>query len=93
MCTRVFVAGERPVLDDLRELDEALYSSLQWILNNDISDVIYETFSVLQDEFGVKKEVELVQGRVNRKYCNSGLFISQIRVCCRVQRWQRYSSL
>lgn len=33
-------------LMDVRTLDQILYSSLLWMLNNDITDVIDETFSV-----------------------------------------------
>lgn len=34
-------------LSDLKTIDQPLHDSLQWILKNDISNVIYETFSVV----------------------------------------------
>lgn len=34
------------LLRDIRVLDSALYTSLHWMLSNDITDILYETFSV-----------------------------------------------
>ena len=40
-------------------MDKVYCSSLQWILDNDITNVIEETFSVLRDEFGEMTVVDL----------------------------------
>jgi hypothetical protein len=46
----------------LYELDAEYTRALQWTLANDITDIIYETFTVTQDVFGETREVPLVKG-------------------------------
>lgn len=46
-------------LEDMEAVDENYYKSLKWMLENDITDVLEETFSVESDEFGQQKVVEL----------------------------------
>ena len=41
-------------------LDLDYYKSLVWMLENDITDIITETFSVETDDFGDKKIIDLV---------------------------------
>jgi hypothetical protein len=55
----------RPVdLGDLEAVDPEIYRSLQWMLNNDITDVIDQAFSVEVDNFGHKETYDLIpQGR------------------------------
>lgn len=56
----------RPVsLKDMESLDLDYYKSLLWILENDITDVIDETFSVETDDYGEHKVIELVDDGKN----------------------------
>ena len=51
----------RPVnLKDMETLDLEYHKSLQWMLENDITDIITETFSVETEEFGETKIVDLI---------------------------------
>ena len=61
LCNFMFkrMLRKTPTLEDIQELDKVYYKSLQWMLNNDITDVIDETFSVLRDEFGSLVKVDL----------------------------------
>ena len=52
--------GLPPTIDDLGDIDSVYFTSLKWILNNDIDDIIYETFSVTIDNFGEKKIIDLI---------------------------------
>ncbi len=47
------------VLQDLESVDSEMYRSLCWMLKNDITDVIFETFSVEVDHFGKKEVIDL----------------------------------
>jgi hypothetical protein len=49
-------------LEDLQQVDPEYARSLRWMLQNDITDVITETFSVSVDRFGRVDEEELVPG-------------------------------
>jgi E3 ubiquitin-protein ligase HECW2 len=55
-CTRSFYKGllKRPfALNDLESLDEEFHSSMQWILENDVTDVLDDlTFTVEEEVFG-----------------------------------------
>lgn len=44
----------------METLDLDYYKSLVWMLENDITDIITETFSVETDDFGDKKTIDLV---------------------------------
>jgi E3 ubiquitin-protein ligase HUWE1 len=56
----------RPVnLKDMETLDLEYYNSLQWMLNNDITDVITETFSVDVEAFGEVQTVDLIENGRN----------------------------
>ncbi|KAI8051112.1 hypothetical protein BDF22DRAFT_89497 [Syncephalis plumigaleata] len=44
---------------DVEAVDPDYYKSLEWMLNNDITDVIDLTFSMEVDHFGVKKIIDL----------------------------------
>ena len=46
-------------LIDIEAVDPNLFTSLKWMLENSISDVIDTTFSVEHDSFGVLKVHEL----------------------------------
>ena len=56
------IIGVKPTLKDLGETDPVFCRSLRWILNNDITGVIVETFSVQRDVFGAVHEIELCPG-------------------------------
>jgi E3 ubiquitin ligase SMURF1/2 len=49
-------------LDDIEAVDPDLHQSLNWILTNDITDVIDSTFSVEHDTFGAIRVHELKPG-------------------------------
>lgn len=49
-------------LDDIEAVDPDLHQSLNWILTNDIADVIDSTFSVEHDTFGAIRVHELKPG-------------------------------
>ncbi|KAI8349558.1 hypothetical protein B0O80DRAFT_501281 [Mortierella sp. GBAus27b] len=50
----------RPVdYRDVEAVDPEYYKSLVWMLENDITDIVEETFSVETDDFGIKKTVDL----------------------------------
>lgn len=52
--------GKEPNLKDLESMDLDYYKSLVWILENDITDVITEDFSVIEEQFGQEKVVDLI---------------------------------
>ncbi|KAI1608030.1 E3 ubiquitin-protein ligase HUWE1 [Exophiala viscosa] len=52
--------GKEPNLKDLESMDLDYYKSLVWILENDITDVISEDFSVIEEQFGEEKVVDLI---------------------------------
>ncbi|KAK6168947.1 hypothetical protein SNE40_020097 [Patella caerulea] len=56
----------KPVtIDDLESVDPHLHRSLNWILENDIEDVLDHTFSVEHSSFGQVQEYELKPGGKN----------------------------
>ncbi|KAK8165547.1 hypothetical protein BKA80DRAFT_342647 [Phyllosticta citrichinensis] len=56
----------RPVsIKDMETLDLDYYKSLLWMLENDITDVITETFSVDVEEFGITRTVDLIENGRN----------------------------
>lgn len=53
----------RPVdIRDLESIDPEYHKSLQWMLDNDITDVIDQEFTIEDDNFGAKQIVELKPG-------------------------------
>ena len=54
--------GKRVSLDDMGQVDPTYHSSLLWILENDVTDVIENTFVDEQEAFGDIKVVELKPG-------------------------------
>ncbi|EME49335.1 hypothetical protein DOTSEDRAFT_68195 [Dothistroma septosporum NZE10] len=56
------ILGKNVSLKDMETLDLDYYKSLVWILENDITDVAFETFSVDVDKFGVTETIDLVPG-------------------------------
>ncbi|KAL6919421.1 hypothetical protein ACHAP8_002798 [Fusarium lateritium] len=54
------ILGKSVSVKDMESFDPDYYKSLCWMLNNDITDIITETFSVEDDEFGVTNVVDLI---------------------------------
>ena len=52
-------------LSDLESVDAELHRGLKWMLDNDITDVIDETFSLQEERFGELVMIELKPGGVN----------------------------
>ncbi|KAI0904901.1 hypothetical protein F4823DRAFT_166786 [Ustulina deusta] len=55
------ILGKPVSVKDMESFDPEYYKSLSWMLNNDITDIITETFSVEDDEFGVTKVSDLCE--------------------------------
>lgn len=56
------ILGKSVSVKDMESFDPDYYKSLCWMLENDITDIITETFSVEDDEFGVTNVVDLIPG-------------------------------
>jgi E3 ubiquitin-protein ligase HUWE1 len=54
------ILGKSVSVKDMESFDPDYYKSLCWMLENDITDIITETFSEEEDEFGVTKTVDLI---------------------------------
>ncbi|KAL7269455.1 E3 ubiquitin-protein ligase tom1 [Rhizina undulata] len=54
------ILGKSVSLKDMETLDLDYYKSLVWMLENDITDIITETFSIEADDFGDKKTIDLI---------------------------------
>lgn len=54
------ILGRSVSVKDMESFDPDYYKSLCWMLKNDITDIITETFSVEDDEFGVTNVIDLV---------------------------------
>ncbi|KAK3683826.1 hypothetical protein B0T22DRAFT_262726 [Podospora appendiculata] len=59
------ILGKPVSVKDMESFDPDYYKSLVWMLENDITDIIVETFSVEDDEFGVTKVVDLIDNGRN----------------------------
>lgn len=51
--------GKTVSLKDMETLDLDYYKSLVWMLENDITDIITETFSIEANDYGDKKIIDL----------------------------------
>ncbi|KAF5020000.1 hypothetical protein F66182_7988 [Fusarium sp. NRRL 66182] len=54
------ILGKSVSVKDMESFDPDYYKSLCWMLDNDITDIITETFSVEDDEFGATSVVDLI---------------------------------
>lgn len=54
------ILGKSVSVKDMESFDPDYYKSLCWMLDNDITDIITETFSVEDDEFGVTNVVDMI---------------------------------
>ena len=59
------ILGKTVSIKDMETLDLDYYKSLLWMLENDITDLITETFSVETDDFGVTDIVDLIENGRN----------------------------
>ncbi|KAI0407067.1 hypothetical protein F4802DRAFT_595696 [Xylaria palmicola] len=59
------ILGKPVSVKDMESFDPEYYKSLSWMLNNDITEIITETFSVEDDEFGVTKVSDLCENGRN----------------------------
>lgn len=59
------ILGKTVSIKDMETLDLDYYKSLLWMLENDITEIITETFSVETDDFGVTEVVDLVENGRN----------------------------
>lgn len=55
------ILGRHVSIKDMETLDLDYYKSLLWMLENDITDIITETFSVETDDFGEKQVIDLIE--------------------------------
>ncbi|KAF9013244.1 hypothetical protein BDQ17DRAFT_1536926 [Cyathus striatus] len=56
------ILGKHVSLADLEAVDADLHRSLMWMLDNDITDVLDETFTTTEDRFGELVTIELKPG-------------------------------
>ncbi|KAK5120192.1 hypothetical protein LTR85_006398 [Meristemomyces frigidus] len=54
------ILGKTVSLKDMESLDLEYYKSLVWILENDITEVAFESFCVTVDRFGAEEVVDLI---------------------------------
>ena len=54
------ILGKSVSIKDMETLDLDYYKSLLWMLENDITEIITETFSIETDDFGKKEVVDLI---------------------------------
>ncbi|KZT60478.1 HECT-domain-containing protein [Calocera cornea HHB12733] len=59
------ILRKKVVLADLESVDVELHRGMTWMLENDITDVIDETFTTVEDRFGEMVTVELKPGGAN----------------------------
>ncbi|KAJ7212062.1 hypothetical protein GGX14DRAFT_447230 [Mycena pura] len=59
------ILGKTMTLADLEAIDADLHRSLNWMLENDITDVLDETFSMTEERFGEHVTIELQAGGEN----------------------------
>lgn len=59
------ILGKAVSIKDMETLDLDYYKSLLWMLENDIEEIITETFSIEVDDFGDMKVVDLVENGRN----------------------------
>ncbi|KKY30685.1 putative e3 ubiquitin-protein ligase [Diaporthe ampelina] len=55
------ILGKPVSVKDMESFDPDYYKSLVWMLENDITGTVIESFSVEEDEFGASKVVDLIE--------------------------------
>ncbi|KAN0115932.1 hypothetical protein V8E52_006472 [Russula decolorans] len=56
------ILKKKVTLADLESVDAELHRGLTWMLENDITDVIYETFTTMEERFGEMVTIDLKPG-------------------------------
>jgi len=56
------ILRKKVALQDMEGVDAEVFRNLQWTLDNDITDAIYETFAVEDEVFGEKVTIDLKPG-------------------------------
>lgn len=56
------ILGKSVSIKDMETLDLEYYKSLLWMLENDITDIITETFSIEAEDYGEQKVIDLKPG-------------------------------
>lgn len=59
------ILGRAVSIKDMESLDLDYYKSLLWMLENDITDIITETFAIETDDFGEKQVIDLIENGRN----------------------------
>ncbi|KAL4919991.1 hypothetical protein BDW62DRAFT_29548 [Aspergillus aurantiobrunneus] len=59
------ILGRNVSIKDMETLDLDYYKSLLWMLENDITDIITETFALETDAFGEKQVIDLIENGRN----------------------------
>lgn len=54
--------GKAVSVKDMESLDPEYYKNLTWTLENDITDVLTDTFSIDNDKFGVTETIDFIPG-------------------------------
>ena len=57
--------GKPVTLKDIESIDLKYYNSLVWMLENEIENAIFETFSIEREEFGVVNTIDLIENGRN----------------------------
>ncbi|GMM56512.1 E3 ubiquitin-protein ligase [Maudiozyma humilis] len=84
------ILGKPVSLKDMDSVDPDYYKSLVWILKNDITDIIEETFSIDVDDYGEHKTVDLIENGRNIAVTNENKHeyvkkIIEFKLCKSVQ--------
>lgn len=64
------ILGKPVSVKDMESFDPDYYKSLVWMLENDITGAVIETFSVEEEEFGASKTVDLIENGSNIEVTN-----------------------
>ncbi|KAI0283258.1 HECT-domain-containing protein [Russula brevipes] len=56
------ILKKKVTLADLESVDAELHRGLTWMLENDITDIIYETFTTMEERFGEMVTIDLKPG-------------------------------
>ena len=59
------ILGKTVSIKDMETLDLEFYKSLLWMLENDVTDIITETFSIETNDFGETQTVDLIENGRN----------------------------
>lgn len=59
------ILGQSVSMKDMETVDLDYSKNMDWMLNNDITEIITESFSIAQDNFGVMETVDLVENGRN----------------------------